>query len=158
MFLRSLGYVRLDSIPDSALERKRNRAMRSALQPLGRRLRQLRTPGEMWPLVIEAAGVLGAVAVCLRLDTPGSSPTATVPTFEHGPDDPEDEASALFRFRFTVPGGKLDARTLELGWADGRTEIDRDTEIAVEIFCEHLGEALDVVRTTGVARIALPPS
>ena len=51
-----------------------------------------------------------------------------------------------FRFQFVVPGGKAAERALVLGWADGREAIDRDTEIAVEIFCEHLGEALDLVR------------
>ena len=42
------------------------------LQPLGRRLKQLRTADEMWPVVVEAAKVLGAVAVDLRVDAAGS--------------------------------------------------------------------------------------
>jgi UDP-GlcNAc:undecaprenyl-phosphate GlcNAc-1-phosphate transferase len=159
VFLRSLGYVRLDRMPESALDRKRNRAMRGALQPLGRRLRQFRTPDEMWPVVIEAAGVLGAVAATWRFDLPGAAPASTPVTFSHGPADADAVERTPFRFRFVVPGGKLDARTLELGWTDGRKELDRDTEIAVEIFCEHLGEALDLVRGGAAApRLALPPS
>src|SRR5580698_3249438 len=63
IFLRSLGYVRFDQMPASAADRKRNRAMRAALQPLGRRLKQLQTPDEMWPIVVKAAEVLGAVLV-----------------------------------------------------------------------------------------------
>ena len=35
---------------------------------------------------------------------------------------------------------------LELGWHDGRREIDRDTEIAIDIFCEHLGDGLESAR------------
>src|SRR6185312_17281098 len=54
VFMRSLGYVRFDQMPASGAHRKRNRAMRAALLPLGRRLRQFRTAAEMWPLVIEA--------------------------------------------------------------------------------------------------------
>ena len=38
-FLRSLGYVRFARIQGSAVDRKRNRAMRATLQPLGRLLR-----------------------------------------------------------------------------------------------------------------------
>jgi UDP-GlcNAc:undecaprenyl-phosphate GlcNAc-1-phosphate transferase len=158
IFLRSLGYVRLDRMPESALDRKRNRAMRGALQPLGRRLRQLRTPDDMWPVVIEAAGVLGAAAATWRFDLPGAAPTATPVTFSHGPPEAQGGDGDAFRFRFVVPGGTLDARTLELGWIDGRKEIDRDTEIAVEIFCEHLGEALDLVRAAGRVRVAPPLS
>jgi hypothetical protein len=151
-FLRSLGYVRFTGIQDSAVDRKRNRAMRAALQPLGRRLRQLRAPAEMWPVIVEAATALGAVAVSLQTDSPATAGTP-VSVFNHGPAD-DEPSIPLFRFRFAVPGGKGTARTLELGWSDGRIEIDRDIEIAAEIFCEHLGEALDLAR--GVALSGLP--
>ena len=50
-----------------------------------------------------------------------------------GPDE------RVFESRFQLPGS---ACMLELGWRDGRREIDRDTEIAVDLFCEHLAEAL----------------
>jgi UDP-GlcNAc:undecaprenyl-phosphate GlcNAc-1-phosphate transferase len=146
VFMRSLGYVRFDQMPASAADRKRNRAVRAALLPLGRRLRQLRTPDEMWPLIIEAATVLGAVTVDLRTDL-GTAPEAAVPmSFSRAaPENTEEEPAALYRFRFVIPGSKAAERALELGWSDGRTEIDRDTEIAAEVFCEHLGEALDDV-------------
>jgi UDP-GlcNAc:undecaprenyl-phosphate GlcNAc-1-phosphate transferase len=158
VFLRSLGYVRLDRMPESALDRKRNRAVRSALQPLGRRLRQLRAPDEMWPLVVEAAGILGAIAVTWQIDLTISKEASEPVTFNHGSAAGDDAAAALFRFRFNVPGAKADARSLELGWADGRQEVDRDTEIAVEIFCEHLGEALDLARNTRLTRAVAPRS
>ena len=31
-------------------------------------------------------------------------------------------------------------------WRDGRREIDRDTEIAVEILCEYIANALDALQ------------
>jgi hypothetical protein len=58
---------------------------------------------------------------------------------------PPDASAEAYRGRFVVPGGKAE-RTLELGWTDGRQEIDRDTEIAVDIFCEYLGDALDAAK------------
>jgi UDP-GlcNAc:undecaprenyl-phosphate GlcNAc-1-phosphate transferase len=166
-FLRSLGYVRFELMPQTAQHRKRNRAVRSAMQPLGRRLRQLRSAGEMWPVVIEAAGVLGAVSVNLYTDpvqsAPGPEDTTTPVTFTHGPTDGDEDATRLFRYRFVIPGTKERNRILELGWGDGRQEIDRDTEIAAEIFCERLGEALDLVhRSPALASVpatkAAPPS
>ncbi len=91
-------------IQDSAVDRRRNRAMRAALQPLGRRLRQLRAPAEMWPVIVEAATALGAVAVTLQADSPATAETP-LPVFSHGPADGE-VSIPLFRFRFAVPGGK----------------------------------------------------
>ena len=144
-FLRSLGYMRLDRMPESAADRKRNRALRAALRPLGRRLRQVRGPTEMWPLVVEAAQALGAVAATLRVDVPQIPATTAPLTLTHAPPESEVPPPAPFHFRFIVPGAKAAERTLELVWWDGRQEIDRDTEIALDIFCEHLGEALDAI-------------
>jgi UDP-GlcNAc:undecaprenyl-phosphate GlcNAc-1-phosphate transferase len=151
VFLRSLGYVRFDRMPASAVDRKRNRAMRAALQPLGRRLRQLRRAEEMWPVVVEAARVLGAVAVSLEVDTPSGSAAAKTTAFSHAPPEEETSADRLFRWQFAIPNGKAASRTLSLGWSDGRAEIDRDTEIAAEIFCEHLGEALELTKGTNLS-------
>ncbi len=168
-FLRSLGYVRLDRLPASALDRKRNRAVRGALQPLGRRLRQLGTATEMWPVVVEAATVLGATFVSLQADLAGpamdaaNTATPSIITLSHGAIEDESGPLSLFRFQLLIPGPKGRSRILELGWNDGRQEIDRDTEIAAEIFCERLGEALDMVsRSSRVSRAgttkAAPPS
>ena len=64
VFLRSLGYVRFDQMPASAADRKRNRAMRAALQPLGRRLKQLRTRGR--DVAARARGGQGSGRGCGR--------------------------------------------------------------------------------------------
>ncbi|HTB57540.1 MAG TPA: MraY family glycosyltransferase [Polyangia bacterium] len=154
VFLRSLGYVRFDQIPAVGADRKRNLAMRAALQPLGRRLKQLRAPDEMWLLVIEAGKALGASTIDLRIDLLGATEAASTATYSHGND--EKAAAGTFRFEFLVPGSKAAERILVLGWGDGRTAIDRDTEIAAEIFCEHLGEALDMVRGINAAEVRLP--
>ncbi|HVV49928.1 MAG TPA: MraY family glycosyltransferase [Polyangia bacterium] len=144
VFLRSLGYVRFDQMPAAGADRRRNRAMRAALQPLGRRLKQLRTADEMWPLVIQAGQVLGAATVDLRIDLQAGSEAASMTTLSHG--ETSEAAARVFRVEFVVPGSKAPERILALGWNDGRTAIDRDTEIAAEIFCEHLGEAVDMLR------------
>ena len=154
IFLRSLGYVRFDQMPAVGADRKRNLAMRAILQPLGRRLKQLRAADEMWPLVIEASKALGASTVDLRIDLLGATPGPSTATYSHGND--AEAAVTPFRFEFIVPGGKTTDRVLVLGWGDGRTTIDRDTEIAAEIFCEHLGEALDIVKGVNAAQTRVP--
>src|SRR6266496_1599104 len=153
VFLRSLGYMRFDRVSASSADRKRNRALLSAVRPLGRRLRQLRTTDEIWQVVIEAAQTLGATSASLTSEDAGK-PTATpTPVFRYGQESAEGAAEPL-RGRFAVPGGKVE-RSLELGWTDGRQEIDRDTEIAVDIFCEYLGDALELVRAVSVPARAI---
>jgi UDP-GlcNAc:undecaprenyl-phosphate GlcNAc-1-phosphate transferase len=142
VFLRSLGYVRFDRFAEAAAERKRNKAMLAAVRPLGRGLRQLQRVEEMWPSVIEAAAAVGASAVALRTKTAGEAEDATSPNLSHRFDGAEGSAE-MFRSQFPVPSSKRQGCQLELGWTDGRSEIDRDTEIAVDVFCEYLGDALD---------------
>jgi UDP-GlcNAc:undecaprenyl-phosphate GlcNAc-1-phosphate transferase len=133
--LRALGYMRLDRMSDTASERRKNKALRSAARPLGPRLRQVRTLEEAWIVVTEAGEIFGAVTVRV----------GPRPAFSH--EFERTEADQPFEARFALPGLTC---TLELGWCDGRREIDRDTEIAVDIFCEHLAEAL--------ARLASSPA
>jgi UDP-GlcNAc:undecaprenyl-phosphate/decaprenyl-phosphate GlcNAc-1-phosphate transferase len=143
--LRALGYMRLDRMSDSASDRRKNKALRAAARPLGRRLRYVRTLGEVWAIVTEAAAVFGAAYVRV-----GPSPE-----FSHGLEGHEASAGELFASRFVLPGTEI---VLELGWTDGRREIDRDTEIAVDLFCEHLVDAFELVKTEAtVPRPARPP-
>jgi UDP-GlcNAc:undecaprenyl-phosphate GlcNAc-1-phosphate transferase len=147
VFLRSLGYMRFAGVSASAIDRKRNRALRGALRPLGRRLRMARASDEMWPVVIEAAGILEAASVRLLAGMSGADPTEA---FSHGFDGGGGFQEGV---RFMVPGGKAGETVLELAWADGRREVDRDTEIAIDIFCEHLGDALELA---SVVPVGLP--
>jgi UDP-GlcNAc:undecaprenyl-phosphate GlcNAc-1-phosphate transferase len=142
IFLRALGYMRFDRVSLSVNERKRNRAVLAAVRPLGRRLRHIRTADEVWPLIVEVAGIVGATQVRLSIDaaTDGIDRKSTV--FSHGFGEGHESGQT---FHFSVPGSKARERTLELGWAEERSEIDRDTEIAVDIFCEYLGESLDLL-------------
>jgi UDP-GlcNAc:undecaprenyl-phosphate GlcNAc-1-phosphate transferase len=90
----------------------------------------------VWSGVQLAAAVLGARAVAMQLP-------------EHAANDDEltvgfdDAGSDLFRARYSILAERPGARHIELGWEDGRTSIDRDSEIAIELLCEHLCDALE---------------
>ena len=145
IFLRSLGFMRLDRMADTAADRRRNKALRALVRPLRRRLRDVRASEEIWAIVTEAVAIFGAVGARVGLNVEGlaeDTPTA----FVQAPPAAEATAPELFRARFVIPGGK--ERVLELAWRDGSREIDRDTEIAIDIFCEHLGESFDTLRTS----------
>jgi len=150
VFLRSLGYMRFVSF---AGDRKRNRALRAALRPIGRRLRLARSADDVWPIVIEASGVVGAVAVRLR-SAGGNGETIFSQGFPE--QDGPDVETAGPHVRFVVPGSKGSDRVLELRWSDGRTEVDRDTEIAIDVFCEHLGDSLEAWAVPSMTSAAVP--
>jgi UDP-GlcNAc:undecaprenyl-phosphate GlcNAc-1-phosphate transferase len=150
--LRALGYLRLDRMSASAAERRRNRALRGAVRPLGRRLRQVRSVDDIWAIVDEAAALFGASGIRVHLG-PGASPEETPRSFGRGANGGYPTGSGVFRAHFVVPGGRPEDG-LELAWQDGRTEIDRDTEIAIDMLCEYLGEAFDLLKTLPVAGLA----
>ena len=138
IFLRSLGFLRLSRVSATAADRKRNRALRAAIRPLGRRLQRITRIGEISPIIVEAAGVFGAVEMNLRV---GSESVAFAAS---GSDEPPTGEPEPFQSQFMVPGGKtIDERALDVKWHDGRREIDRDTEIAIDILCEYIANALD---------------
>ena len=57
------------------------------------------------------------------------------------------DSGIFFRARFNLSGEKQDSGTVELGWRDGRSELDRDLEIAIELFCACVSEASERMRS-----------
>lgn len=149
IFLRSLGYMKLTRV--SSADRRRSRALRSAVRPLGQRLRAARSAEEICELAKESLSIFGAVGV--RVSMPGST-ESELARFSFGFDTLASDVG-LFRAEFAIPGGKNGERILELGWTDGRRELDRDTEIAIDVLCEYLGDAIEA---TSVSRAELRPS
>jgi UDP-GlcNAc:undecaprenyl-phosphate GlcNAc-1-phosphate transferase len=154
ILLRTLGYFRLGA--NSAIERKRTRALRAAVRPFSQRLRRTKTLEEIWPVVTEAISVFGAVGMNLRLGTAVDGNGGNL--FSSGLDG-LGTGSNVFRAQFVVPvpGGKATEQLLELVWCDGRREVDRDTEIAVDILCEYLGDAFEAVKESGASATPSPP-
>lgn len=152
VFLRLLGYLRLGGMSASASERRRNRALRAAVRPLGRRLRDRRSLEEIWQVVKEGAALFGACAVHVRVAE--SPPREGTPlSFSHELEQATamGRGAVVFRAQFVVPGGRASERVLELVWNDGRREIDRDTEIAIDLFCEYVGDAFEDLKSAMLA-------
>jgi UDP-GlcNAc:undecaprenyl-phosphate/decaprenyl-phosphate GlcNAc-1-phosphate transferase len=141
VFLRTLGYMRLQDV--SFVDRRRNRALRTAIRGLGQRLRVVRDVDEIWPIAVEAMTTLGASTVSIRARL-GVEDTGSV-LFEHG--SAEEPDPRVLRSQFAITGGGKSAELgLELGWSDGRQQLDRDTEGAVDILCEYLNDAFEASR------------
>jgi len=131
--LRVLGYLSLERTRDVLQERRRNLARRAGVREAAERLRTAASPEQVWEAVREAGvGALGASAVSLW-----PPPALWTEPFHSGAEARAD----LFLSRFDLLG-RPGAAALELGWDDGRTSLDRDTEVAIELLCDQLLTAL----------------
>lgn len=145
--LRKLGFINLEKAQQVFEDRKRNLDLRNAIRRVGSILRRAESAEDVWVSVRIAASALGASAVALTL----ADAEKGQPSFSEGFDG---DPGQLFRARYHLLPERLGEEHLELGWDDGRDSIDRDTEIAVELLCEHLSTALERIEPGTVVTLA----
>jgi UDP-GlcNAc:undecaprenyl-phosphate GlcNAc-1-phosphate transferase len=148
LLLRHLGYMRFERARKPLELRRRNLELRRGVREIGDRLRHAAEVEHVWEWVKAAAPVLGAACVSLRVVEQGTSDDSRVSHFAEGF---ERAGSQLLKTQHSLLGERPDAGVLELGWVDGRKQIDRDTEIAVELLCEHVLHALSRIQEAAVA-------
>jgi UDP-GlcNAc:undecaprenyl-phosphate GlcNAc-1-phosphate transferase len=134
--LRKLGFFNLTRARQALGDRRRNLELRAAVRTAGAALCKATTLDDAWTAVRGAAEGIGARAVALSIALPNGARR----DFAEGFDGAEPE---LLRARYGLVMERPDDDTVELGWADGRTEVDRDTEIAIELLCDHLSGAVE---------------
>jgi len=133
--LRRLGFFQFAKTRRVLQARRRNLEMQGHVRRASQALREADTLEEVWFALRFAAWGLGAAAVALRLPLPRA---LAAPSFTHG----FEERRKLLVARFGLDPERPGDAHLELGFDDGRLEIDRDTEIAVEILCASTSDAL----------------
>jgi UDP-GlcNAc:undecaprenyl-phosphate GlcNAc-1-phosphate transferase len=136
MALRRLGFIDVKRVHRIVEARRHNVHVRRELRRIVDTMRAAVRVEDVWVGLQVSALTLGASAVALR---PGE-PDAAGDRYAEGFDVAGLE---LFRARYGLAPERLGDTYIELGWADGRTRVDRDTEIAIEYICEHLALALD---------------
>jgi UDP-GlcNAc:undecaprenyl-phosphate GlcNAc-1-phosphate transferase len=149
LFLRHLGYIRFELGHLLSDQRRRNRARRVAVRPFADRLRRATETEEIWDVVRAACSIFEANAVRLELNGTGLGSQASPVVFADGPsifDGEESPPSICYRARFALIGLRREEGNLQLVWYDARTELDRDIEIAIELFCDCVVEAHERIR------------
>ncbi len=134
-----VGYIKLGLARQLVVDRRRNLQMRAAIRELGSALRKAASVEAVWECAKRGTAPLGARCIAMTLFEKRGAESATTARsvgFDEG--DP-----VLFRVRYSLLGERPDGGSMEFGWTDGRATVDRDTEIAVELLCEHVSEALD---------------
>jgi UDP-GlcNAc:undecaprenyl-phosphate GlcNAc-1-phosphate transferase len=156
-FLRRLGYIRFETNHFLSDQRRRNRVLRAAVRPFAERLRKASSASEIWEAVRESASIFGAPCVRLQLARWGVGGERTPSVFSFGYEESSESdegARALFVAQFNLIGIKQDDGVVEFGWRDGRPGLDRDTEIAIELFCDYVAQAYERIRPRGSAALA----
>ena len=156
VLIRKLGYLKPQ--PQGAVNplglRQRNLDLRAAVRLAGERLRQAQSSEEAWHLVQEVAGQLAADELCLELRSPAADGSHEVARYSWQLDSQGPAAPTSV----TLPIGAGAHGTLAATWRDGRAEVDRDQEIALELLTEQLGNTLDRLADRAAAdpEIVLP--
>jgi UDP-GlcNAc:undecaprenyl-phosphate GlcNAc-1-phosphate transferase len=147
--LRALGYVNLAKTQAALADRRRNLDTRAVVRKAGEALRGSRSAEELWLVVRDASPAFGARAVGLCFGRMAGR-SGWGPWSEGFDDLPADALRARYGLIPERPGDDH----LELAWDDDRTFVHRDTEIAVELLCDHLSQALERLER---ARLDGPP-
>ena len=136
--LRRLGFMDLKMAQAALVDRRRNLDMRMAVRKAGEVLRSARSAEELWKVLKDTVPAFGAVGVGLTLGRMAGR-AGWGPWAEGFDGLPPDALRARYGLIPERPGDDH----LELAWCDGRTEVHRDTEIAIELLCDHLSTALE---------------
>ncbi len=132
LMLRQLGYISLEKTQRVLRDRRRNAELRAAVRRLGECLRAAPDVSAVWGCIRDAAAPLGASAIGLRLGDEEERAHGFV-----------GAAHELLRARYGLLPERPGYSCLDIGWTDGRVTVDRDTEIAIELLCDHVSAALE---------------
>lgn len=140
LVMRRLGYLQFSRTHFLSDQRRRNRILRDEVKITVEQLRTAEAESDVWESIKQFAPIVGAHAVCLS--TKESKDGEEWKTLRAIVDDTFDELAA-FGWTFPVPNSRYAETIIEFTWCDGRAEVDRDEEIALENLMEAIGEALD---------------
>ena len=110
------------------------RTARAAVRELSARLFEAQSQAQLWEASRPFAQAVGAARMSLAVHSPREHGERVTTLWQLG------EGPCSLETAFAVGD---DAGRLELGFADGRTQLERDQEIASELLCDHLAEALE---------------
>jgi UDP-GlcNAc:undecaprenyl-phosphate GlcNAc-1-phosphate transferase len=144
VLMRQLGYFSLDAVSGAAATRRRNVKLRRSVRRAIDALAAAPTLTDIWEAVRPLQADLEASFMELRIEGPLAGQAQ-----EFRAEETAAEA-VLFSTRFEVGEGDDRRGFLSVGWADGRTAIDRDEELAVELIADAVGGA--AARLSGRAR------
>ncbi|MDY7226990.1 MraY family glycosyltransferase [Hyalangium rubrum] len=136
VLMRKLGYLDLRRAGAVGEVRRKNIRLRSVVKDLNRAVRQTGSLQELWAAVRPLAETLDVARLELRLQHQHEGLTDGV-VFE----TQRPAGSALpLEVRIEVKDDEVPLGWLQLSWRDGRAEINRDEELALELVADTVAE------------------
>jgi UDP-GlcNAc:undecaprenyl-phosphate GlcNAc-1-phosphate transferase len=127
--MRKLGYLSFHRVSEVSGMRRRNVQLRALVKEVNGEIAAARSIESIWTSVRPLAELLQAASLELRVD-------------EISFETRRPMGSALpFDLRLDIQADHRPIGKLKLSWQDGRSEVDRDEELAVEIVADSIGKA-----------------
>jgi UDP-GlcNAc:undecaprenyl-phosphate GlcNAc-1-phosphate transferase len=135
--LTQLGCVRFEGLAELLARRRTNLERRRVIREAGERLRNARGVADLLESLQAVGPALGARCIWLHLDAGGINGDRN--PLRYGP---VAQSYPPFRTIHGILGERPGAGSIEVAWSEGRTSLDRDSEIAIELLCDHVAAAL----------------
>jgi UDP-GlcNAc:undecaprenyl-phosphate/decaprenyl-phosphate GlcNAc-1-phosphate transferase len=141
--LRRLGFFRLAA--GVLRTRHRNLELRSAVDRIAATMRRATSVVDVVESTMPFASAVSAQRIRLELEPTQFQFAETVlgavsrPSLAPAANDPPPMMNGSFVARFELPQS---LGRFELEWHDGRAELDRDHEVAAQVLCGHIAQAL----------------
>ncbi|MCY1044352.1 MraY family glycosyltransferase [Corallococcus sp. bb12-1] len=137
VLMRKLGYLDMRHAGEVQQTRQRNQQLRTLVKAVTGAVRAAGSLQDVWNAVRPLAQGLDASQQELRLRRPHEQDTEGV-VFEAR--RPEAGTSSPLEVSVEVKDGEVLLGTLRLCWRDGRSTIDRDEELALEVVADAVAE------------------
>ncbi|NBD07493.1 MULTISPECIES: MraY family glycosyltransferase [Corallococcus] len=137
VLMRKLGYLDMRHVGAVQQTRQHNHELRTLVRSVTAAVRAAGSFQEVWNAVRPLSGGMSTSQVELRLRRPHEEPGGGV-IFESK--DPAAGSAAALEVRIDVKDGEALLGVLRLVWRDGRSTIDRDEELALEVLADVVAE------------------
>jgi UDP-GlcNAc:undecaprenyl-phosphate GlcNAc-1-phosphate transferase len=138
VLMRKLGYLDLQRAGGVGELRRKNIRLRSLVKDVTDAVRAAPETKDIWAAVRPLADALDASRLSLRLERQREGNRDGL-TFE----TQRPAGSALpLEVRLEVKGGEVSLGWLCIVWRDGRSEINRDEELALELVADAVGDRM----------------
>ncbi|HEY8211801.1 MAG TPA: MraY family glycosyltransferase [Myxococcaceae bacterium] len=147
ILMRKLGYLNLSRAGEVGETRRRNRQLRSVVRDVTEAVGRAGTLPAIWDALRGLPETLDAARLVLRVDRPLQGGTEAV-TFESS-----RAAGSALPFEMTLELREHEAvlGRLTLTWCDGRGEVDRDEELALEVLADAVAKAVAILQARDAA-------
>jgi len=154
VLIRKLGYLSARELTDANGVRRRNIQLRSLVKQVNGEIAAAHTIEQIWRSVRPLADALQASSLELLMERTGSNAQDMIRFETHR----AGGAGMPLSMSLEISWNERRFGSLGLAWRDGRREIDRDEELALEVIADAIGKAARMVDAEQTAQGSIQPA